>query len=106
MIKTCKILNNIYDPSIKPKLVLNKFNRTKGKNLKLENMDPHIWNNLPNYVTFALNVDQFKVNLNNYWLKYEILYNYKAQPLRAGSTILFFYKEDLINIYPIISLLQ
>ena len=30
-------------------------------------------------------VNQFKINLDNYWSKYDILlYNYKAQPPRAG----------------------
>ena len=33
----------------------------------------------------SINVNQFKINLDNYWCKYDILYyNYKAQPPKAG----------------------
>ena len=36
MLETYKILHNIYDKSVTPKLILNKFNSTRGNNLKLE----------------------------------------------------------------------
>ena len=63
MLETYKILYNIYDKSVTPTLILNKFNSTRGNNLKLEIQGskhdsrknsfcvriPHIWNNLPNY---------------------------------------------------------
>ena len=64
MLETYKILHNIYDKSVTPILILNKFISTRGNNLKLEIQGskhdfrknsfcvriPHIGNNLPNYV--------------------------------------------------------
>ena len=99
-LETCKILHNIYDKSATPTLILNKFNSTKGNNLKLKIQGskhdsrknsfcvriPHIWNNLPNYVVNSKDVNQFKINLDNHWSKY-ILYNYKAQPPRTGFIV-------------------
>ena len=32
------------------------------------------------YVVNSKDVHQFKINIDNYWSKYDILYNYKAQP--------------------------
>ena len=97
MLETYKILHNIYDKSVMPTLILNKFNSTRGNNLKLEIQGskhdsrknsfcvriPHIWNNLPNYVVNSKDVNQFKINIDNHWSKYDILYNYKAQPPRT-----------------------
>ena len=48
---------------------------------------PHIWNNLPNYVVNSKDVNQFKINLDNQWSKYDILYNCKTQPLRTGFIV-------------------
>ena len=45
---------------------------------------PHIWNNLPNYAVNSWDVNQYKINIDNYWSKYDILYNYKARPPRDG----------------------
>ena len=97
MFKTYEILHNVYDKSVEPILLLNKFNSTRGNNIKLEIKGskhnfhknsfcirvPHIWNNLPNYVANSKEANQFKINLDSYWSKYDELYNYKAQPMRA-----------------------
>ena len=43
----------------------------------------HMWNNLTNYIVNSKDVHQFKINIDNNWSKYDIFYNYKAQPQRA-----------------------
>ena len=89
MIETYKILHNIYDQSVTPTLMLNKFNSTTGNNVKLEIQgykhdfyansfrvrEPHIWNNILNSVINPMDVNQFKTNLDN-----NMIYIYKAQP--------------------------
>ena len=66
--------------------MLNKFDCAKGNNFKLEIQGskhdfrknlfcvrvPCIWNNLPNYVVNSKDVHQFKINIDNFWSKYDI----------------------------------
>ena len=98
MLETYKISHNIYDKLVSLTLILNKFHRARGNNLKLEIQGskhdfrnntfcirvPLIWNNLPNYVVNSKYDNQFKINPDNHRSKYDMLYNYKAKSLRAG----------------------
>ena len=81
MLETYKILNYIYDQSVTPTQTLNRFNSTRGNNLKLEIQGskydfrknsfcvrvPHILNNLANYVINSKYVNKFDnvVDVNN-----------------------------------------
>ena len=47
--------------------------------------EPHIWNKLPNVVVNPKNNNQFILNLDKYWSKSDILYNYEAQLLGMGN---------------------
>ena len=42
---------------------------------------------MPNYVVNSKDVNQFKINLDNHWSQYDILYNYKAQPPMTGFVV-------------------
>ena len=65
--------------------MLNKFNRTRGNNLKFKKKDlnmisakPHSVSEypIPGKIFLIVNskdVNQFKINLDNYWSKYDIL---------------------------------
>ena len=89
---------SLINHAVTPTLILNKFDSTRSNSFKLEIQGskhdfcknsfcvrvPHIWNNFPNYVVNSrdpgdpgslLNskdVHQFKINMDNYWSKYDI----------------------------------
>ena len=44
-----------------------------------------IWNSLPNSVVPAESVDSFKTRLDKYWMMYDFVYDYRADPLATGS---------------------
>jgi len=42
-------------------------------------------NSLPNSVVSAECVNSFKTRLDKYWMMYDFVYDYRADPLAAGS---------------------
>jgi len=81
LIATYKLINNGFDINFSSFFTVNKDLPTRGHNFKLfkpsENLQlrqkyfsNHVitpWNNLPNYVVTAINLNDFKNKLDNYW---------------------------------------
>ena len=44
-----------------------------------------MWNSLPNSVVSAESVSSFKTRLDKFWLMHDFVYDYRADPLAAGS---------------------
>jgi hypothetical protein len=98
MIEVYKIIHSHYDPSVAPTLPRNVDTRTRGNHYKLKierckydlrkysfcNRVVNVWNSLPDYVVCACSVNSFKNELDKFWEKEEILYNYEAD-LYANS---------------------
>jgi len=75
-----------YDPDVSLKLVYHPNCNTRGNNYKLLNQSFHydarkycfsarivnIWNNLPNDVVDANNVNQFKTRLDKFWMHQDV----------------------------------
>jgi hypothetical protein len=92
MIQVFKILTGLYDDNIAPTLIRNTDGRTRGNSFKLSHIRSHydfkkysfcsrvvgLWNALPDSVVTCTSVNSFKNSLDNFWLKEEMYFNYKA----------------------------
>ena len=101
MIETYKLIKELYDPEVAPKLELMKkrehmrlrghdlklFKVRANKNVRLKAFSSRItnpWNSLPKEVVEAPTLNTFKRRLDKSWKNQEILYNYKAT-LNVGT---------------------
>ena len=44
-----------------------------------------VWSSLPNNVVMVNNINIFKNRLDKFWLSYDFVYSFRAQPLDTGS---------------------
>ena len=86
-------LNNTYDPDVSLKLVYHPNSNTRDNNYKLINQSLHydarkccfsacivnIWNSLPNDVVDVNNVNQFKAQLDKFWLHQDVKFDFSAE---------------------------
>ena len=97
MIETFKILNNVCDKDVVPSLTLNNNVNTRGNSLKLSITRAHLnikkfyfttrivnnWNNLPDTVIAAPNINLLKNKLDEFWKNQDIKFKYK-EPLKGS----------------------
>ena len=86
-----KMLNGVYDSRVIPQLTLSSNTRTRGNMQKLvipnSKHNPRknyftvrvckYWNSLPNEVIKCEKVNQFKINLDNFWRNHPLKFNYR-----------------------------
>ena len=99
MLKTYKILNNVYDKDVVPLLALNNNVKTRGNSFKLSVNRAHLnlkkfyftsrivnnWNSLPDTVITAPNINIFKNKLDEFWKDQDIKFKYRETLNLAGS---------------------
>ena len=92
MIEAFKILNGFYDAQIVPNLIKNQDTRTRGNVLKLSHVRfkydlrkysfcvrvINAWNSLPDNVVCATSLNSFKNNLDKYWCKEDMYFNWES----------------------------
>ena len=100
MIETFKITSGLYDNAFIPLLEIKKDNTTRGHSKKLyqhrankdlrknffTNRIVNAWNNLPENVINAKNVNIFEHRLDNHWKNQDLVYNYESN-LTTGLEI-------------------
>ena len=88
MIEVYKILTEIYDSSVSPKLPLSSESVTRGNSFKIINRRCHydlrkysfcnrvtnLWNSLPDVVVTAPSLNIFKNRLDKHWINQDVLY--------------------------------
>ena len=99
MIEVYKILNGIYDNSVKPNIPISSESYTRGNSLKIVNHRCHydlrkysfcnritnVWNSLPNDIVTASSVNSFKNKLDKHWSTQELIYSWKDEITGTGS---------------------
>ena len=92
MIEVYKITHGHYDPVLCPSLCRNEDGRTRGNSLKLKVERAKIdlrkfsfcvrtiatWNSLPDSVVLSESLNSFKKNLDEFWKKEDVVYDWKA----------------------------
>jgi hypothetical protein len=92
MIEVFKMTHNLYDQSVVPTLPRNLDTRTRGNSFKLKverckynlrkysfcNRVTSVWNSLPDYVVCSNTLNSFKNNLDKFWSKEDIIFNFEA----------------------------
>jgi len=92
MLEVYKILNKLYDPRTAPILELHLDARTRGNSQKLKverckydvrkfsfcNRVVKVWNSLPDNVVTSVSINMFKRNLDNFFIKELIYYDFEA----------------------------
>jgi len=84
---------------VAPVFKFSDFKSTRGNDFKIETARTHydlqkyyftnrvgnIWNSLPNDIIKVSNFNQFKNKLDKWWVKQEMMYDYKADLTGIGS---------------------
>ena len=92
MIEVYKIIHNLYDQSVVPSLRRNFDTRTRGNSVKLKvdrckydlrkfsfcNRVTSEWNSLPGYVVCSGSLNSFKNNLDKFWSREDLVFNFEA----------------------------
>ena len=99
MIEVFKIVNHIYDEKVALSLYYNTTSKTRRNRFKLHNHSfthnfrkfffsariVNIWNSLPHWVVDVQYIDTFKLQLDRFWAKQEVMFNWTADLTATGD---------------------